>query len=339
LNADDLKLGNFNEVKNHYNKDTDEITFGLEIEVQNDDTNKNIYRFLLDYNEKGLTNFYLAKDGETYIELAGESMVDFIEKNMFNYVENNLTLQDLFSCFSNLEILESVRAEQSNIIRYKDNPNLGELLKAYQKLPVIDYKNLKLDKDADNEMKKLFINTWLSRFGIIDFKSELQVQSVAGVGYEVSVKKNGKTLHLTEMGYGFTQLIPIILATCMAENKIIIIEEPEANLHPALQSQLADLFSEAATVKYITNQFIIETHSEYLIRKLQYLTLKSQLHPEDTVIYYFSPPNEISDNSSQIRKIEIQADGSLTDEFGTGFFDEADNIAISIWNMNQSQKN
>jgi predicted ATPase len=287
----------------------------------------------------------------TFGEILDEELKDFVDEafikeNISFYTNNSIGApdfipQNLFSCFSDFEILESVRAEQSNFFRYNDNLNLIALLKAFQKLPTIDYENTDkvLNHEDDYSMEKIYINSWLYRFGIIDFKTELQVKPISAGGYDVLVKKNDRLMHLTEIGYGFTQLIPVILKICMAKNKTIIIEEPEANLHPALQSKLADLFYQAA--KYTGNQFIIETHSEYLIRKLQYLTAKldEELNPDDTVIYYFFPPNEISDNSSQIMQIKIQADGSLTKDFGGGFFDEADNIALDIFLLKKSQKN
>ncbi len=86
-------------------------------------------------------------------------------------------------------------------------------------------------------------------------------------------------------------------------------------------------------------QFIIETHSEYLIRKLQYLTAKEKAKPTDTVIYYFYHPDKVLVGEDQVKKIYINDDGSLTDDFGSGFFDESDKIAISLWNITKSRKN
>ena len=57
-------------------------------------------------------------------------------------------------------------------------------------------------------------------------------------------------------------------------------EEPEANLHPNLKFELADIL--ALSLKYFPElNFIIETHSEYLIRKLQSVTAKGQLNKDD----------------------------------------------------------
>ena len=85
--------------------------------------------------------------------------------------------------------------------------------------------------------------------------------------------------------------------------------------------------------------FIIETHSEYLIRKLQYLTAKGELSSEDSVIYYFNSPEANLENEQQIKAIVISEDGTLSSDFGSGFFDEADKIALDLFLLNQSQKN
>ncbi len=101
---------------------------------------------------------------------------------------------------------------------------------------------------------------------------------------------------------------------------------------------LADMFVDAAKKFYI--QFIIETHSEYLIRKLQYLTANKEheynIKPEDTAMYYFSDPKTLKKGEKQIRRINIREDGILDGSFGTGFFDEATNLIIDILNLSGS---
>ena len=100
-------------------------------------------------------------------------------------------------------------------------------------------------------------------------------------GYGVRIKlKNEHELHLSQLGYGITQLLPIILQIAVSGAKVMIVEEPESNLHPALQSKLADMFAEAGNDLGI--QFIIETHSEYFIRRFQLLIANSYAKSEKT---------------------------------------------------------
>ena len=113
-------------------------------------------------------------------------------------------------------------------------------------------------------------------------------------------------------------------------NHTIIIEEPELSLHPNYQSLLADV------IEYANNffgiKFIIETHSEYLIRKLQLLRAKSFFDKSTVIIYNMNRPSKSNPNS-EIRKIEINDDGSLTKDFGSGFVDEATKTIFELWKV------
>lgn len=161
-----------------------------------------------------------------------------------------------------------------------------------------------------------------------------------GTIINVLLIKNGKEVNIADYGHGISQLVPIILkfaSDFKYENKTYLIEEPETNLHPAYQSKLADMFVELTNEK--NTSFVIETHSEYLIRKLQYLVAKGKLDPSDIKIYYFYHPDDIPTGQSQITKININENGVLSDDFGKGFFDEADNISIDIYNLLTNNRN
>lgn len=189
-----------------------------------------------------------------------------------------------------------------------------------------------------------YLNKWINQFEIANDINILLDETGEDVKVYI-INGNQKTL-ITDMGYGSSQLLPIILKFSLAMipgsdlssgKKIIIIEEPETNLHPRLQSLLADFFVDFQ--KRTRHFLIIETHSEYLIRKLQYLTAKKEIKPEDVIIYYFHKPNEVPKGEKQVKKIKIQEDGCLSDNFGPGFFDEADNLATQLFVLNKNASN
>ena len=134
-------------------------------------------------------------------------------------------------------------------------------------------------------------------------------------------------------------LIPVDTVLPNDDPNILILEEPETNLHPKLQSQLANLFADVRS-KFNT-QFLIETHSEYMVRKFQYLVAKGEMKPEDIVIHYFHDPNNIPAGEPQVKKITILEDGSLSDDFGAGFYDEAANLELELLRLkrNKSRQN
>lgn len=196
------------------------------------------------------------------------------------------------------------------------------------------------DKNVPEDVKDRinFLNHWIKEFGIceeedggIDIKGATE-----GPGILLYVKrKDEEPRLLADEGYGITQLVALLLQIANSilldskkkPAKYICVEEPEIHLHPAYQSKLADMFVEAYQ-KYNIH-FIIETHSEYLIRKLQVLVAdkENKLSPNDVSLNYVDKgENGISTN----RKIEILEDGRLSEPFGPGFFDEADSLAMDL---------
>ena len=187
-------------------------------------------------------------------------------------------------------------------------------------------------KTGKADLKEIF-SPFTQIFGINGQLDSTYVQE------QESYSPNIDGFSLPNFGYGYTQLASLffkLIAHCYDDEDIfyngsesmIILEEPEVNLHPNFQSKLADLFLRYASRFKI--QFMIETHSEYMIRKFQYLVAKGRMKKEDIVIYYFHDPNNVPEGEPQVKKIEILEDGSLSSDFGTGFFDEATNWELEL---------
>lgn len=108
----------------------------------------------------------------------------------------------------------------------------------------------------------------------------------------------------------------------------VVIEEPEQNLHPMVQSRLADLLYDINSQFGL--RFIIETHSEYLIRRSQVLVAEQCQNNSSWIVnnpfkvYYFP-------NDGIPYDMVYRPDGRFSEEFGGGFFDEASNLAISLF--------
>ncbi len=194
-----------------------------------------------------------------------------------------------------------------------------------------------------------FIKKWVVEFEIAD-TIEFEKNPHSDI-VEIFLINKGKKILLADYGFGVSQILPLVLSTVPHLNpaeiifnsteeylvKVVCIEEPENSLHPALQSKLADMFIEA--VNLFNVQLILETHSEYLIRKLQYLTAKGKIKPESTIIHYVYHPDDVPKGECQVKKIKINRDGSLSDNFGEGFFDEATNWKFELLKLNNSQNN
>ena len=100
----------------------------------------------------------------------------------------------------------------------------------------------------------------------------------------------------------------------------IALEEPECHMHPSLQSRIAEMIVEA-NQKYGIH-FIVESHSEYFIRKLQLLVSQKMISNEEVSLLYVNPTDRPS-YIPVITDIGLESDGVLKNEFGPGFFDES----------------
>ena len=84
----------------------------------------------------------------------------------------------------------------------------------------------------------------------------------------------------------------------------ILVEQPELHLHPKLQANLMKIIVEYND-EGRENRFIIETHSEHMLRKVQVMVVKGELNKDDVVVYYF----DNKDGTTRKKEMEIEDTG------------------------------
>ena len=121
---------------------------------------------------------------------------------------------------------------------------------------------------------------------------------------------------LTDVGFGISQILPFIVQSLAGEKQIITIEQPEVHIHPRLQADLGDLLASAIETR--ENRFVIETHSEHLVLRMQRLIREGKLDPKDLSVIYVSRHEE----GSLAQRLHLDQDGDFIDEWPGGFFPE-----------------
>lgn len=148
---------------------------------------------------------------------------------------------------------------------------------------------------------------------------------------------DGQWVNLSDLGSGSIKLFELFLnILTMSRDSILLVEEPEHNLHPNLQSRLADFFYECR--KNSSKNIVIETHSEYLIRRTQVLVAEMNICSEDDrknqnpfKVYYF-PGNGIPYDMHYLPS------GRFENKFGEGFFDESAKWHMEILKKEKARK-
>lgn len=127
------------------------------------------------------------------------------------------------------------------------------------------------------------------------------------------------------VGFGISYVLPVVLSLLKAkQGELLILENPEAHLHPKGQRRMGELIARAAQGGV---QIIVETHSDHVLNGIRLCAKNGTVNPELVRLYYFSR-QEINDGTGYksvpvINNPVLKADGRLT-FWPDGFFDEWD---------------
>ncbi len=125
------------------------------------------------------------------------------------------------------------------------------------------------------------------------------------------------------VGFGLTQLFPILVAILAArKGDVILVENPEVHLHPQAQQNIGTLLARVASSGV---QMVLETHSDHVLNGIR-LAAKSKVIPADDVAVHFFSPAQAGGGFTP-RSPKLDADGRL-DAWPEGFFDQFD-LALS----------
>lgn len=125
----------------------------------------------------------------------------------------------------------------------------------------------------------------------------------------------------TNVGFGITYTLPILVAILSSvSGALLLLENPEAHLHPKGQVSIGDLMARAASCGV---QILVETHSDHVLNGIRLAVHAGRLHPNDVRLHFFGQREGDGQLRNEIVSPRIDRNGRI-DRWPDGFFDEWD---------------
>ncbi len=191
-------------------------------------------------------------------------------------------------------------------------------------------KKLKSFSLDENEL----LSKWTNYLGL-PYRFDMHESGDAAIGCVVSTRvtdnRHGASLSLVDVGYGVSQVLPLLLEGCgQPGGDSHLVEQPELHLHPRQQGQLADFFLLSSGLcaeipgapllpkRSLPVQWILETHSEALVTRMQRRIRQGLLQPDQISVIFVEPGPE----GSRLIPLRLNKSGEFIDEWPGGFFEE-----------------
>lgn len=125
----------------------------------------------------------------------------------------------------------------------------------------------------------------------------------------------------TNVGFGITYTLPIIVAVLSSSpGTLLLIENPEAHLHPKGQARMGEMLALAASCGV---QVLVESHSDHVLNGIRLAVHANKLQPEDVRLYFFQRQEQSEQSTSAVVSPDLDGNGRI-DRWPDGFFDEWD---------------
>lgn len=322
INGEWVELGTFDDIKN-----SSSTKNNIAFHFKTDDTEQNDLRF--EYGEvannariANLTGLII--DGEDkFIEMS-EATESPIKSPPVGNKKTLIPLGSLntSSIFHKFHFIAADRLGPLEYVKKKDIPESLQLgIKGENLINVLAFNGNNIEVNdrvrRGSGSNKLLSQTieWLSYIldgANININGTEKASSILMM--MINSQSDGHSYKPSNVGFGYSYILPLIVTGLLAKaGDIVIIENPEAHLHPRAQSRIAEFFSKVASYGV---QVFIESHSEHILNGLRV----SALHPEIAInydqiaIHYF--------NESYVAEKLVMTENGKIINWPDGFFDQ-----------------
>jgi predicted ATPase len=215
----------------------------------------------------------------------------------FKYIDNNFFVNN--NTLLSLNYVSAFRQSPRRTYYEQNNANYKVGTEGEEYIDQI----VEWDKRSNGKIKQL-IETMKS----LDLFEDLKINRLGGGRFEVLIKpiKSNGFSALSDVGSGVSAFMPIVVADLqLPYESTLFLQEPETHLHPSIQAKFADYIIHQ--INTTNKNYVIETHSEYILNRIRLAIVKGELEQEKLSAYFL----ENNPNDAEVYKVEFTKTGGI----------------------------
>ncbi|MBI5040139.1 MAG: DUF3696 domain-containing protein [Gammaproteobacteria bacterium] len=165
----------------------------------------------------------------------------------------------------------------------------------------------------------------------LDIASDITSAKLSAYHTAINIRDSATqvTSNLIDVGYGASQVLPLLAACASGASGPLFVEQPEIHLHPKAQGVIGEILGRVSRER----QVIVETHSEHLINRARIMVARGELRSCDVIINYISRGK----SGPKVHSIPILENGDFGSEWPAGFFDERFEDTMSLLELKEKK--
>ena len=242
------------------------IEYDLPIEDLNNEGIVSSLNYTLQFRRRNINAPKMTSSGDKSDLSKAQAALDLLDANS----KNNLNINPFLMLSIANRQFQELTSSVFRIGPHRKRPDRITFVNPNEKKTFVGSQGENVTSIINQSSKKEItaINNFLKILEI-PYSLEPKFNSVYNISELILSDHDGLKVSLADVGYGISQVLPILLESMTKKNTLIIIEQPELHLHPKLQANLASLFIDSAEMN--NNNFILETHSEHIILRMKRL--------------------------------------------------------------------
>ena len=305
------------EVKAKKDKYVVDFTYDPKKDPQNNTVTREIYKkFFTSFSEVFNSDDKLKNDENDINKLIDDITAP---QNITGLILDKIPLSDsanmqekgMFKLKQIFDVISKIFSDYDNKINFISSfrlrPERTYLEQTKSKLKVDSFGDGYLDQIIiwESKDKKKF-NKLIEILKNLNLLDGIKSKRLEGGRYEIAVriKQNGIDTSLSDVGFGISQFLPIIVADLqLPKESNLYIAQPEIHLHPSVQSLFGDYLIEQINIE--SKSYVVETHSEYLLNKIRLGIVKQDINEEDVKVLF------VDSDDSSLHNITFNKKGQI----------------------------